>query len=146
MEQTKAELAKVRFELAARVKEHASEISQRDQIAEEIQLKTEKELAALRKERDLLQQHIRQEHQKDSSVEQNRAREITQLTARIQQLIQELDEAREVKLHAEQNAAAAQRELLKERSLAKTNSSLVEVRRWHRTRSIDHFLSVPERA
>jgi hypothetical protein len=41
--------------------------------------------------------------------------------------MQELNEARELKLHAEQIAAAAQRELLKERSLSKTNSSLIEV-------------------
>jgi hypothetical protein len=93
----------------------------------EIQLKTEKELGALRKERDLLQQHIRQEHQKDSNIEQNRAREITQLKAKIEQFMQELNEAREIKLHAEQIASAAQRELLKERSLSKTNSSLIEV-------------------
>jgi hypothetical protein len=92
-------------------------------------LKTEKELGTLRKERDLLQQHIRQEHQKDSNIEQNRSREITQLKARVEQYIQELNEAREVKLHAEQIAAAAQRELLKERSLSKTNSSLIEVNR-----------------
>ena len=129
MEQTKAELTKVRFELNARIKEHASELSQKDQIAEEFQLKTEKELGALRKERDLLQQHIRQEHQKDSTTEQNRARELTQLKAKVEQLNQELNEAREVKLHAEQIAAAAQRELLKERSLSKTNSSLIEVKR-----------------
>ncbi|CAF1114562.1 unnamed protein product [Adineta ricciae] len=126
LEQTKAELTKVRFELNARIKEHASELSQKDQIAEEFQLKTEKELGALRKERDLLQQHIRQEHQKDSTIEQNRARELTQLKAKVEQLNQELSEAREVKLHAEQIAAAAQRELLKERSLSKTNSSLIE--------------------
>jgi hypothetical protein len=43
-------------------------------------------------------------------------------------LIQELNEAREVKLHAEQIAAASQRELLKERSLTKTNASLIEVK------------------
>ncbi|CAF1558590.1 unnamed protein product [Adineta ricciae] len=126
LEQTKAELTKVRFELNARIKEHASELSQKDQIAEEFQLKTEKELGALRKERDLLQQHIRQEHQKDSTIEQTRARELTQLKAKVEQLNQELNEAREVKLHAEQIAAAAQRELLKERSLFKTNSSLIE--------------------
>jgi hypothetical protein len=41
--------------------------------------------------------------------------------------MQELNEAREIKLHAEQIASAAQRELLKERSLSKTNSSLIEV-------------------
>jgi hypothetical protein len=128
LEQTKAELTKVRFELNTRIKEHASELSQRDQITNEIQLKTDKEVAALRKERDLLQQHIRQEHQKDSNIEQNRSREITQLKARIEQVIQELNEAREVKLHAEQIAAAAQRELLKERSLTKTNLSLIEVK------------------
>ncbi|CAF3875567.1 unnamed protein product [Adineta steineri] len=126
LEQTKSELTKVRFELNARIKEHTSELSQRDQIAEEIQLKTEKELGALRKERDLLQQHIRQEHQKDSNIEQNRSREIIQLKAKVEQYIQELNEAREVKLHAEQIAAAAQRELLKERSVSKTSSSLVE--------------------
>jgi hypothetical protein len=90
-------------------------------------LKTEKELSALRKERDLLQQHIRQEHQKDTNIEQNRSREIVQLKARVEQLLQEINESREVKLHAEQIAAAAQRELLKERSLSKTNSSLIEV-------------------
>lgn len=127
LEQTKAELTKVRFELNARVKEHASELSQRDQISNEMQLKTERELGALRKERDLLQQHIRQEHQKDSNIEQNRAREIAQLKARTEQFLQELNEAREVKLHAEQIAAAAQRELLKERSLSKTHTSLTEV-------------------
>ncbi|CAF1539285.1 unnamed protein product [Rotaria sp. Silwood1] len=126
LEQTKGELTKVRFELNARIKEHASELSQRDQIASEIQLKTEKELGALRKERDLLQQHIRQENQKDTNIEQNRSREITQLKAKIEQFVQELNEAREVKLHAEQIASAAQRELLKERSLSKTNSSLIE--------------------
>ena len=128
LEQTKAELTKVRFELNARIKEHASELAQRDQIDSEIQLKTDKELAALRKERDLLQQHIRQEHQKDSSIEQNRSREMTQLKAKIEQLHLELNEAREVKFHAEEIAASAQRELLKERSLSKTNSSLIEVR------------------
>ncbi|CAF1154833.1 unnamed protein product [Rotaria sp. Silwood1] len=95
LEQTKGELTKVRFELNARIKEHASELSQRDQIASEIQLKTEKELGALRKERDLLQQHIRQENQKDTNIEQNRSREITQLKAKIEQFIQELNEARE---------------------------------------------------
>ncbi|CAF0971254.1 unnamed protein product [Rotaria magnacalcarata] len=126
LEQTKAELTKVRFEFNARIKEHSSELSQRDQIASEIQLKTEKELVALRKERDLLQQHIRQEYQKDSNIEQNRSKETTQLKAKIEQLIQELNESREVKLHAEQTAAATQRELLKERSLSKTNSSLIE--------------------
>ncbi|CAF1452548.1 unnamed protein product [Rotaria sordida] len=126
LEQTKAELTKVRFELNARIKEHASELSQRDQIANEIKLKTEKELGALRKERDLLQQHIRQENQKDTNIEQNRSREITQLKAKVEQFTQELNEAREVKLHAEQIAATAQRELLKERSLSKTNFSLVE--------------------
>jgi len=51
------------------------------------------------------------------------------LRARVEQFNQELNEAREVKLHAEQIAAAAQRELLKERSLSKTNSSLIEVNR-----------------
>lgn len=127
LEQTKSELTKVRFELNARVKEHASDLSQRDQIANEIQLKTEKELGALRKERDLLQQHIRQEHQRDSNIEQSRLREIAQLKARTEQLLMELNEAREVKLHAEQIAGAAQRELLKETSLSKTNSSLIEV-------------------
>lgn len=126
-EQSKSELSKVRFELNARVKEHASELAQRDQIANEIQLKTEKELGALRKERDLLQQHIRQEHQKDTNIEQSRAREIAQLKARTEQLLGEINEAREAKLHAEQIAAAAQRELLKETSLSKTNSSLIEV-------------------
>lgn len=129
LDQTKGELNKVRFELNARMKEHASEISQRDQIANEIQFKIEKELSALRKERDLLQQHIRQEHQKDSNIEQTRAREIAQLKARTEQLLQELNEAREVKLHAEQIAAAAQREVLKETSLSKTNLSLIEVRK-----------------
>ena len=129
MDQKKSDLTKIHFQLNARIKEHASELSQKDQIAEEFQLKTEKELGALRKERDLLQQHIRQEHQKDSTTEQNRARELTQLKAKVEQLNQELNEAREVKLHAEQIAAAAQRELLKERSLSKTNSSLIEVKR-----------------
>jgi hypothetical protein len=47
----------------------------------------------------------------------------------MEQFIQELNEARELKLHAEQIAAAAQRELLKERSLSKTNSSLIEVKK-----------------
>ncbi|UJR07569.1 hypothetical protein I4U23_011856 [Adineta vaga] len=126
LEQTKAELTKVRFELNARIKEHTSELSQRDQLIEETQLNKEKESSALRKERDLLQQQIRQEYQKDSTIEQNRSREITQLKAKIEQLNQELNEAREVKLHAEQSAASSQRELLKERSLSKTNSSLVE--------------------
>jgi len=91
-------------------------------------LKTDKELAALKKERDLLQQHIRQEHQKDSNIDQNRSRETNQYKARIEQYLDELNEARELKLHAEQIAAAAQRELLKERSVLKTNSSLIEVR------------------
>jgi hypothetical protein len=48
--------------------------------------------------------------------------------------MQELNEAREVKLHAEQIAAAAQRELLKERSLSKTNFSLIEVNKNKKTR------------
>jgi hypothetical protein len=48
----------------------------------------------------------------------------------MEQFIQELNEARELKLHAEQIAAAAQRELLKERSLSKTNSSLIEVNKF----------------
>lgn len=91
-------------------------------------MKTDKELAALKKERDLLQQHIRQEHQKDSNIDQNRSRETNQYKARIEQYLDELNEARELKLHAEQIAAAAQRELLKERSVLKTNSSLIEVR------------------
>jgi hypothetical protein len=52
------------------------------------------------------------------------------LKGKIEQLIQELNEAREVKLHAEQMGASAQRELLKERSLSKTNSSLIEVNKF----------------
>jgi hypothetical protein len=51
------------------------------------------------------------------------------LKGRVEQFNQELNEARELKLHTEQIAAAAQRELLKERSLSKTNSSLIEVNR-----------------
>ena len=127
LDQTKSELTKVRFELNARRKEHASELSQRDQIANEIQLKTEKELAALREEHDLLRQYIRQEHQKDSNIEQTRAREIAQLKARTEQLLQESNEAREVKLHAKQIAAPAQREVLKETSSSKANLFLIEV-------------------
>ena len=82
LDQTKSELAKVRFELNTRMKEHPSELSQRDRIDNEIQLKTKKQLGALRKERDLLQQHIRQEHHKYSNIEEIRAREIAQLKAR----------------------------------------------------------------
>jgi hypothetical protein len=52
------------------------------------------------------------------------------LKGKVEQLIQELNEAREVKLHAEQTGASAQRELLKERSLSKTNSSLIEVKKF----------------
>ena len=127
LEQSKSELNQVRFELNTRLKEQASELGQRDQIANEIQVKTDKELGALRKERDLLQEHLRQEHHNDTQLEQNRSREMSQLKAKAHQLNEELNEARQAKLHAEQLASSSQRELLKERSIAKTNSSLVEV-------------------
>lgn len=129
LEQTKNDLNKVRLELNTRTKEFESELAQRDRVLSEIQLKNEKDLLSLRKERDLLQQHLRQEQDKDSNFEQNRSREILQCKGKIEQLNEEFNQLQQAKLHAEQIAANAQRELLKERSLIKTNLSLIEVNR-----------------
>ena len=93
-----------------------------------MQLKNEKELSNLRKERDLLQEHLRREQEKDSNLDQTRTRETIQLRARLEQLTEELNQFQQLKLHAEQLAANAQRELIKERSLTKTNLSLLEVK------------------
>ena len=83
LEQTKTELNKLRSELNGRMKEYSSELAKKDQIIDEIQLKSEKELTALRKERDLLQQHLRQENEKDTNFEQNRSREILQYKGKL---------------------------------------------------------------
>lgn len=128
LEQTKLDLNKVRLELNAKTKEFGSELTQKEKIMSEIELKYEREAMALRKERDLLQQNLRQEYQKDTNFEQHRSREIQQYKGKVEQLSDELTQAQEAKLHAEQIAASAQRELLKERSLIKTNLSLLEVK------------------
>lgn len=128
MEQTKSELNKVRLELNTRMKESTSELTQKDQILNEIQMKYDKDLLSLRKERDLLQQQLRLENEKDFNEEQYRSREFHQLKGKVEQLIEELNQAQQEKLHAEQISSNAQRELLKERSMIKTNLSLLEVR------------------
>ena len=105
-----------------------SEVKQKDQLIEEMQLKSDKELTSLRKERDLLQQHRRDEEHKDSNLEQTRSRELLHSKGQVEQLIEELHQAQQSQLHAEQLAANAQREAIKERSLTKTNLSLLEVK------------------
>ena len=131
LEQTKNELNQIRLELNTRVKESSLELTQKDQILNEIQMKSEKEMSSLRKERDLLQQQLRLENDRDLNFEQNRSREILQFKGKIAQLIEELNQSQQAKLHAEQIAANAQRELIKERSLIKTNLSLLEVISFH---------------
>lgn len=128
LEQTKNELTKLRLEFNARIKEFSSELIQKDQIINEMQLKSDKELFSLRKERDLLQQQIRNGNEKDLNDEQNRNRELIHSKGKIDQLIDELTQLQQEKLHAEQIAANAQRELIKETSMNKTRISLLEVR------------------
>lgn len=128
LEQTKTELTKLRLEFNARIKEFSSELIQKDQIINEMQLKSDKEVFSLRKERDLLQQQIRNGNEKDLNDEQNRNRELIHSKGKIDQLIDELNQLQQEKLHAEQIAANAQRELIKETSMNKTKISLLEVR------------------
>ncbi|CAF1112719.1 unnamed protein product [Didymodactylos carnosus] len=129
LEQYQRNETKTKYDFTLLQKEYDNLHNQNEQILQELRLKHDKELSILKKERDLLQQRFKQENTQDLNREHQVQRESQQMKLKIQTLLTEIHELKELKDHAELQSQAIQREQLKHLSETKANTGLTESER-----------------